>query len=85
MNEFDIFTLAGLIAIVTLLVAVGLAFGPRHGDMESLFRSPTDLGWPRGVQEEEPAPWKTELLGRSRPAPDGYAITRRDMAATQGR
>ena len=64
MNGLDAFTLIGLVATVAVLAAVGLGFAPRRGDVESLFRSPSDLGWPRGVQEEEPMPWKTELLGR---------------------
>ena len=64
MNELDILTMAGLIGTVTLFFVIGLAIGPRRGDVDSLFRSPSDLGWPHGVQEEEPVPWKTELLGR---------------------
>jgi hypothetical protein len=56
--------LIGLVGTVGVLIAVAMAIGPRRGDGESLFRSPSDLGWPRGVQEEEPLPWKTELLGR---------------------
>ena len=64
MNGLDAFTLIGLAGAIVMLVAVGMGFGPRRGDAESLFRSPTDLGWPRGVQEEDPLPWKTELLGR---------------------
>ena len=53
MNELDILTVGGLIGAVILLFVVGLAIGPRRGDVESLFRSPSDLGWPHGVQEED--------------------------------
>jgi hypothetical protein len=39
-------------------------------DLASMFAHPWEAGWPRGVQEEEPQPWRLERLGdAAAPAP----------------
>jgi hypothetical protein len=65
-----------------VFIVVVRLIGPRSGDADSLFRSPTDLGWPRGVQEEEPVRWRVESLGRRRRVdvrPDMPASTRLEV------
>ena len=81
MDHLDVITVAGLAAAIGILFIVGYLAGPRSGDAESLFRAPTDLGWPRGVQEEEPVRWRVELLGRWRSTPGSYPITTREATA----
>ena len=73
MNLFDIPSPIAVLVLFSLLAVAARFIGPRPGDSDSLFRSPTDLGWPKGVQEEDPVPWRVELLSR-----------RRGMSAGQG-
>jgi hypothetical protein len=54
------------IAIGALVVARALFF-PGGVTFDDLWRRP-DLAWPRGVQEEEPVPWRTERLATLRPS-----------------
>lgn len=68
MFEFDPVTGAAVIGGLSVAVLLARLVGPRSGDVESLFRAPGELGWPRGVQEEDVVPWRVELLGRSRRA-----------------
>jgi hypothetical protein len=66
MNGFDLVTGAAAIGALSVIVLLARVIGPRSGDVESLFRASNDLGWPRGVQEEDLVPWRVELLGRGR-------------------
>jgi hypothetical protein len=63
-NLFDIPSPIAVIVLLSLLAVAVRFIGPRPGDSDGLFRSPTDLGWPKGVQEEDPVPWRVELLSR---------------------
>ena len=45
------------------LILVARAFIPNGIGVEDLLRR-TDLDWPRGVQEEEPARWHVDRLRR---------------------
>jgi hypothetical protein len=65
-NGTDLPAALVLVAAIAVPVLLVWVLGPRCGDVDSLFRPPTDLGWPRGVQEEEPMRWRVELLGRGR-------------------
>lgn len=38
-------------------------------DLFRMFAAPTELPWPRGVQEEEPQPWRWDARS-SRPTPE---------------
>jgi len=70
MNLFDIPSPIAVLVLVSLLAVAAKFVGPHAGDSDvvsySLFGSPTDLGWPKGVQEEDPLPWRVELLSRRR-------------------
>ena len=78
----DLFVSLALIAILVLFLHLlgGGDFWPAPPD------SRFDLGWPRGVQEEEPVRFRTELLvPRSRdPLPDTGA-TKRPATNAAGR
>lgn len=63
----DIAIFAVLVAAPLVLVRV-LARG-EPVDLSRLFAIPAELPWPRGVQEEEPRPWRMDLLER-RPVAD---------------
>jgi hypothetical protein len=63
----DIAALASLVAAPLVLVRF-LARG-EPVDLSRLFAIPSELPWPRGVQEEEPRPWRIDLLER-RPVAD---------------
>jgi hypothetical protein len=56
----DIAALAALVAAPLVLVRF-LARG-EPVDLSRLFAIPSELPWPRGVQEEEPRPWRLDLL-----------------------
>jgi hypothetical protein len=60
----DLSTLAGAVVVIaSLLVLIAVSRLSSEGPgLAELFRLPTDLGWPRGVQEEEPVRWRIELL-----------------------
>lgn len=45
-----------MIALVSIPVLLIRALGPV--DFSALFRAPSPDAWPRGVQEEEPRPWR---------------------------
>ena len=52
--------LVALLLLIMLIVRRMVA--PEGVTFEDLFAARMDLGWPRGVQEEEPVRWRTELL-----------------------
>ena len=56
--------IVGLTAMTLILRAIR---GGDPVDLASTFPHPWELDWPRGVQEEEPTPWRLEHL---RPGPD---------------
>jgi hypothetical protein len=63
---FDTDALTTTIVAVAALVAVTIILRAiRAGDpvdLGSMFAHPWELDWPRGVQEEEPTPWRLERL-----------------------
>ena len=69
--------LAAIAAVLVLTWAIG-AGDPT--DLGLLFGRPWELAWPRGVQEEEPQPWRVDLLDRR-----GSAPTRLHRTTTPGR
>jgi hypothetical protein len=79
--NLEIPTPIALFVLLSLLALAAKFVGPRAGDAgvvsDSLFGSPTDLGWPKGVQEEDPQPWRIELLGL------GRTMAREESAHTQ--
>jgi hypothetical protein len=58
----DIAALASLVAAPLVLVRF-LARG-EPVDLSRLFAIPSELPWPRGVQEEDPRPWRVDLISR---------------------
>ena len=61
------FVVAALFVTASLVLLARIAF-PRHGPTAEDLLSRTDLAWPRGIQEEEPARWHVERLHpRTRP------------------
>jgi len=72
---FDIDALTTALTILGAVAAtLTLTWAIRAGepaDLGTFFGRPWELSWPRGVQEEEPQPWRLELLerGRSTPTP----------------
>lgn len=57
----EIVAFVALVAAPPILISRFLAGGERS-DLSRLFAIPADLPWPRGVQEEEPVRWRTELI-----------------------
>jgi len=55
------------IALVASVLAVRRLAGDQPIDLAALFGHESPMPWPHGVQEEEPQPWRLELLDR-RPA-----------------
>jgi hypothetical protein len=54
-------------AVAVMLPPILLHRLASHSDwpgLEAIFRVPLDAPWPRGVQEEEPGPWRFEALSR---------------------
>jgi hypothetical protein len=58
----DIAVLAALVAAPLVLVRFLTRGEPV--DLSRLFAIPSELPWPRGVQEEEPRAWRVDLLER---------------------
>jgi hypothetical protein len=56
---------AAIVALATLILLLVKVIAPEGVVIDDLFRRPTDMDWPRGVQEEEPTPWRLDLLDRS--------------------
>ena len=54
-------------ALVAAIVVVRRLSGDQPIDLAVLFGNAAHMPWPRGVQEEEPRPWRFDLLDR-RPA-----------------
>lgn len=65
MNPFDLISGLALVVLFPLFMLVLLRIiAPDGVDTDSLLRLPSDLEWPRGVQEEEPVRWHVERLSR---------------------
>ncbi len=69
---FQALALAGIVA-AALLAVRWLVRGEPAG-LSGLFILPADPPWPRGVQEEEPRPWRLDLLERRQVAPPSHAL-----------
>jgi len=59
---WDIVALAA--AVAAMLGVLRLATGGEPVNMAVPFSAPSNAPWPRGVQEEEPAAWRFEVLDR---------------------
>ena len=66
-------TLLSVILLLALAAPVGLAaawFSGRGAEaMSSLFKTDRGLGWPRGVQEEDPVAWNWDHRPAAPPRP----------------
>lgn len=63
MDSFDTLANAAMLfAFPLLLLGLMVVIAPNGVALDDLFRAPTDLPWPRGVQEEEPLPWRLDRL-----------------------
>jgi hypothetical protein len=68
----DFYLLLGGALIVAFPIAmfvVARLIAPDGARLANLFKAPTDLGWPRGVQEEEPTRWGVDRLDASKRPP----------------
>jgi hypothetical protein len=68
-NAMDLDTLLTAIALLAAIPAIVLTVRRLLGageplDLASLFPRSWDLGWPRGVQEEEPVRFRVEAIRR---------------------
>jgi hypothetical protein len=63
---FDFVSLSSLVipaaAVVATLVGVRRLAGDQPADLAVLFGQAAPMSWPRGVQEEEPQPWRFDIL-----------------------
>jgi hypothetical protein len=53
---------AVLFVFAPLAVLVGMFFLPDRGSLDDLILPPREVEWPRGVQEDEPGPWRFDHL-----------------------
>ena len=61
---------AVFVVFAPLAVLVGMFFLPDRGSLDELFLPPRELEVPRGVEEDEPVPWRFDhLTTRQRQAP----------------
>jgi hypothetical protein len=62
--DLDLTALGAALIVVTPLALLILRIFviPDGASLEDLIAPPLDMEWPYGVQEEEPIPWRTELL-----------------------
>jgi len=58
-----------LTAAPAILIARLIA-GSEPSDLAELVAARAELPWPRGVQEEDPQPWRFDAPEIARPAPD---------------
>lgn len=63
MGSFDTFANAALLfAFPLLMLGLMIVIAPSGVDLDDLFRPSGDIPLPRGVQEEEPLPWRLDRL-----------------------
>lgn len=72
----DYATLLQMAATIVLVVAPAvllnrLLAGDEGSTLTDILAIPIDPPWPRGVQEEEPVPWRVERLARPGARPVG--------------
>jgi hypothetical protein len=81
----DILTLTTQTLPLLLLVAfpVALVRWLAAEDVADPPRLPDEPGWPRGVQEPDPEPWRFAVPAGSRPEPPAGAFVRRKVDARQ--
>jgi hypothetical protein len=60
--------LATMLVVVAPVLLVRWLGPGREWGLADMVRFRSETPWPRGVQEEEPVPWKFEMIGRP-----GYA------------
>jgi hypothetical protein len=63
-------------AVVASLVAVRRLAGDQPIDLAALFGNAGHMPWPRGIQEEEPRPWRFDLLDHRPAAADPRTATK---------
>jgi hypothetical protein len=77
--------LLSIVALLLLAAPAGMAAawftncGPDA--LSSLFRPDRGLGWPHGVQEEDPPPWNWQPDRPARLDPSGTSASRADVPA----
>ena len=58
----DLTTLAQIVAVLTVvivpIVLIARFLDSRDPDPYSYLAQPTPMSWPRGIQEEDPRPWR---------------------------
>ena len=83
----DLPTIAGAVLVAGVFVfLIALSRLPGDGPgLAELFTSTTELGWPRGIQEEEPVRWRVELLEPRAQTVERPVDTARDTAPATGR
>lgn len=63
MESFDTLANAAMLfAFPLLMLGLMILIAPSGVDLDDLFGLHTDLPWPRGVQEEDPVPWRLDRL-----------------------
>ena len=62
-------------AVVAMIIVVRRLSGDQPVDLAVLFGDAGHMPWPRGVQEEEPRPWRFELLDRRPATANPRAVT----------
>jgi hypothetical protein len=53
---------AAIFAAALALIVILRVIVPQGAEGPNLFAVETDLGWPQGIQEEEPIRWRVELV-----------------------
>ena len=83
--DIDLTNVAAVLVVLTplTLLLVGIFVLPDGASLDHLFRPPSELEWPRGVQEEEPVAWHIERLTQPQrgAATNEPAVARREPRA----
>jgi hypothetical protein len=61
----DLSTFLPIVLVIAIVVAIAIAnrrSGREPFNAATLFSRPWELGWPRGVQEEEPVRFRVEFI-----------------------
>jgi hypothetical protein len=85
-SVFDLATLFDMAvpvaALIAAIVIVRRLSGDQPVNLVALFGDPLPLPWPRGVQEEDPQPWRFDTPGaRAKPAFSADTTCRDDRPA----
>lgn len=73
--------IAAFPVLMRILTSVLAPDGYRAAD---LFKAPIELGWPCGVQEEEPVRWHVEVFGSATSADPGPVAARLNPVVSVG-